>query len=54
MPNKAKNQKPPSLQVLVTVSGGVADVLFKSPGKKPQLANLEIVERPKLAKVGSY
>lgn len=32
MPNRTKNQKPPSLQVIVTVSGGVADVLFKSAG----------------------
>ncbi len=32
MPKKAKDQKPPSLQVIVTISGGVADVLFKSPG----------------------
>jgi hypothetical protein len=32
MEMKANNQKPPSLQVIVTISGGVGDVLFKSPG----------------------
>ena len=32
MAKAKKNQKPPSLQVIVTISGGVGDVLFKSPG----------------------
>ena len=32
MTKKAKSPKPPSLQVIVTISGGVGDVLFKSQG----------------------
>ena len=32
MAKRKKNQSPPSLQVIVTISGGVGDVLFKSPG----------------------
>ena len=32
MPKRTKSQKLPSLQVIVTVSGGVADVLYKSAG----------------------
>ena len=32
MPKRTKASKPPSLQVIVTVSGGVADVLYKSAG----------------------
>jgi hypothetical protein len=32
MPHGKRNQKPPCLQVIVTVSGGVADVLCKPPG----------------------
>ena len=32
MPKKTKHQHPPSLQVIVTISGGVGDLLFKSQG----------------------
>ncbi len=32
MAKRKQNQKIPSLQVIVTISGGVGDVLFKSPG----------------------
>jgi len=32
MPKSTKHQKPPSLQVIVTISGGVGELLFKSPG----------------------
>ena len=32
MPRGKRNQKPPCLQVIITVSGGVADVLCKPPG----------------------
>jgi hypothetical protein len=32
MAKSKKNQSPPNLQVIVTISGGVGDVLFKSPG----------------------
>ena len=32
MAERKKNQSPPSLQVIVTISGGVGDVLFKSSG----------------------
>ena len=31
MPNSTEKQHPPGLHVIVTVSGGVADVLFKPP-----------------------
>ena len=32
MPHRKRNQKPPCLQVIMTISGGVGDLLFKSPG----------------------
>ena len=32
MPKRTKHQKPPSLQVIVTISGGVGELLFKSQG----------------------
>ena len=32
MPKRKKSQEPPSLQVIVTISGGVGDVLYKSAG----------------------
>lgn len=32
MAKRKKNQNPPSLLVIMTISGGVGDVLFKSPG----------------------
>ena len=42
MPKKARNQKPPSLQVIMTISGGVGDLLFKSPGIAVALYDYDI------------
>lgn len=37
-----RRPKPPSLQVIVTVTGGVADVLFKSPGVAVTLYDYDV------------
>lgn len=42
MLKSTKAKKPPSLQVIVTVSGGVADVLFKSAGVAVALYDYDV------------
>jgi hypothetical protein len=42
MSKRMKNQSPPSLRVIVTVSGGVADVLFKPQGVAVTLCDYDI------------
>ena len=43
MAKRKKNQSPPGLQVIVTISGGVGDVLFKSPGVALALYDYDVV-----------
>lgn len=42
MAKRKKNPSPPNLQVIVTISGGVGDVLFKSPGVAVALYDYDV------------
>ena len=42
MRKTTRKQKPPSLQVIVTVSGGVADLLYKSKGAAMALYDYDV------------
>ena len=42
MPERTKPKNPPALQVIVTVSGGVADLLFKSEGVAVALYDYDV------------